>query len=118
MSGKLVMTALSDSAARALAKSAIVETAKARLVAAASKARAVLMSALFALALTPSAFASEGADAGDLATLVSSTDTISTMMGKVWTIMMGNPLLTVFTAGSLLSMGIGFFMYLKKAARH
>lgn len=92
----------------------LVEAAKVGILAAVAKSKAVLMSAALAVSLALPVFAS---DSGDMATLVASTDTITQMVGKVWTLILSNPLLTLFAASSLLSMGIGFFLYLKRAAR-
>lgn len=81
-----------------------------------AKSRAVMMSFALGASLALPAFATEN-DASDMTKLVNSTDTITQMVGKVWELLMANPLLTLFVASSLLSMGIGFFMYLKRAAR-
>ena len=113
------LMALSDSAARSLVKSAITERAKACLMAACSKSKAVLMSLAFGLSLTSSAFATGGDSSGsDLTTIVSSTDTVVSMINKAWTVMTSNELLRVYVAAGLLSVGIGFFGYLKRQSRH
>lgn len=112
-----VLTTLSDGAARSLAKAEVVECAKVRLLAAVFKGKAVLMSLALGASLSLPVFA-EGEGDSDVTGLVASTDTIVTMVGKVWTLMMSNPLLKTYVGAGLLSVGIGFFLYLKKAARH
>lgn len=83
-------------------------------------AKAVCMRLMVAMALSFPVFASEtggSGSGGDLSSIVSATDTITTMVGKAWTIMTGNPLLRVYVAAGLLSTGIGFFSYLSWAAK-
>ena len=47
------------------------------------------------------------------------TDTVTTMVGKAWSMILANPLLTFYAAAGLLSTGIGFFAYMKRTAhRH
>lgn len=114
---KLLVTlmSLSDGAARSLVKSAVVKGAKAKLMAAVSKSKAVLMSVAFGLSLSVPAFATEDAD---LTKLVDSTDTVAAMVTKTWGVIVANPLLLTYAGTSFLTIGIGVFMYLKKAARH
>lgn len=50
-------------------------------------------------------------------TLTNATSTIVTMVGNVFDLIVSNPLLTVFAAGSLLGIGISFFKHMKRAAR-
>lgn len=49
--------------------------------------------------------------------VISATATIATMVTKVWDLMIANPLLTVFVAASLISVGIAVFGQIKGAAR-
>ena len=44
-------------------------------------------------------------------------DTITQLMGKVWTLMTSNPLLTVFVAAALIPVGVGAFTAIRNAAR-
>lgn len=44
-------------------------------------------------------------------------DTITELMGKVWTLMTSNPLLTVFVAAALIPVGVGAFVAIRNAAR-
>ena len=48
---------------------------------------------------------------------MSSTSTITTLVGNVWTLMTSNPLLLVFLAVSLLGVGIGVFKIIKGASK-
>lgn len=65
----------------------------------------------------PSAFATDG-NSGDMATLTSSLDTVTTLVGKVWNMVLSNPLLTLFMAVSLLFVGIRVFAAIKGVSRH
>ncbi len=58
----------------------------------------------------------EGAGSS-LATIVSATDTITSMVGKIFDLIVGNPLLCVFCAAGLLGVGISVFRKLKRAAK-
>lgn len=78
-----------------------------------AKCVAVYRSSLVALALTLPAFASDNSLAG----VVSATDTVSSLIGKVFTIMTGNALLTVYLAFGLLGAAIRVFKKMKRAAR-
>lgn len=49
--------------------------------------------------------------------VLASMDTLSALMSKVWVLMTSNPLLTLFVAVSLLSVGVGVFRMIKGAAR-
>lgn len=48
---------------------------------------------------------------------MSAMDTIVDLMGKVWTLMTSNPLLTVFVAAALIPVGVGAFCAIRNAAR-
>ncbi len=54
---------------------------------------------------------------GGMSAVISSVDTITELMGKVWELMTANPLLTLFVAASLLPVGIALFTSLRNAAR-
>ena len=115
-----VMAAYCAEAARYCAKQAVV-WAKAKLMAAWAKTKAVGMSLAVALSLTLPALATDGgsgSSSGDLSALVSATDTVTTMVGKAWSMILANPLLTFYAAAGLLSVGIGFFSFMKRVAHH
>lgn len=59
----------------------------------------------------------EGSTPTGMEAVLSATDTISTLLGKVWTIMTSNPLLTVTVAAGLLSIGLAVFRKVKKTAK-
>ncbi len=44
-------------------------------------------------------------------------DTVTSLMGKVWTLMTSNPYLTLFVAAALIPIGVGVFRSIKNAAR-
>lgn len=48
---------------------------------------------------------------------MSSTSTLTTLMGNVWTMMTSNPLLTLFLAVAVLSVGVGVFKMIKGASK-
>lgn len=48
---------------------------------------------------------------------MSAMDTITQLMGKVWTLMTSNPLLTVFVAAGLIPVGVRAFRAIRNAAR-
>lgn len=52
-----------------------------------------------------------------MTTLLGGITTITTLVGDTFTMITGNPLLTVFAATSLVGVGIGVFRRLKRAAR-
>ncbi len=60
---------------------------------------------------TPAA-AATGMDA-----VLEATDTVSTLMGDVWTLMTSNPLLTLIVAAGVLTIGLGIFRRVKRTAR-
>ncbi len=49
--------------------------------------------------------------------IIAATATVTTMVGKVWDLMISNPLLTVFVAVSLIGVGISVFGQIKGAAK-
>lgn len=81
------------------------------------KARGFVMAMAIMTVLSISVFADneEPATTGFEA-VVSSMDTLGTLMGKVWTLMTSNALLTLFLAVSLLSVGVSVFRMIKRAA--
>lgn len=105
---------------RAKAKlAAMARWVKPKLAALWAKSKAVAMSLAVAASLSLPAFATEGSgSSGSLTNIVSSTDTVTAMVGKAWDMMTSNELLRVYVAAGLLSVGIGFFGYLKRQSRH
>ena len=60
---------------------------------------------------------SAGTDTSTLAPVITAMGTLVEIMGKVWEVMTGNPLLVVFLAASLLTLGIRIFRKLKSATK-
>lgn len=58
-----------------------------------------------------------GTDASTLAPIITGMGSLVEVMGEVWNVMTSNPLLVVFLAGSLFSVGIRIFKKVKSAAR-
>ena len=54
---------------------------------------------------------------GGMSAVMSAVDTIIELSGKVWELLISNPLLTLFVAASLLPVGIALFTSLRNAAR-
>lgn len=98
----------------------VAETLRDKVVSGVRVIRAVGMRLALAAALTLPALASEGSGSGssDLNTVISATDTITTMVGKAWDLILSNPLTRVYVAGGLLATGIGFLVYLRRSAKH
>lgn len=80
-----------------------------------AKCVAVYRSSLVAMALTLPAFASD--NTSSLTSVVSATDTVASLVNKVFSIMTGNGLLTVYLAFGLLGAAIRVFKKMKRAAR-
>lgn len=49
--------------------------------------------------------------------VISATDTVVTMVGKAWDLVLSNPLARVYVAGGLLALGIGFLVALRRSSR-
>ncbi len=49
--------------------------------------------------------------------VLAATDTITSLLSKVWSVMTANPLLTVILASGLLSIGLAVFRKVKRTAR-
>ncbi len=58
----------------------------------------------------------EGAATG-MAAVLGAMDTVTSLMGEVWTLMTSNPYLTLFVAAALIPIGVGIFRSIKNAAR-
>ena len=59
----------------------------------------------------------ETAISGGMDAIMSAMDTITQLMGKVWTLMTSNPLLALFVASALIPVGVGAFVAIRNAAR-
>lgn len=71
-----------------------------------------------AVALSPTAFAAEGGGSGGgMSAVLSAFDTVTSLMNSVWELMTSNPLLTLFLAAGLLSIGVSAFRKIKSAAK-
>lgn len=63
------------------------------------------------------ALAIEGSDTTTLTPVISAIDTLVSLVGKVFDVMVGNPLLVLFLAAGLFSLGIRIFRKAKSAAK-
>lgn len=52
-----------------------------------------------------------------MSAILSSMDTVTTLMGNIFTLMTANAYLTVFLAAGLVGVGISIFRRVKRAAR-
>lgn len=77
----------------------------------------MLVSALAAMMMVGASAAEGDAASGDFTAVMSSMDTLSTLMTKVWSMMTSNPLLVLFLAVMLLGVGVSVFRMIKRAAR-
>ena len=57
------------------------------------------------------------ADASTLAPIITGMGSLVEIMGEVWKVMVSNPLLVVFLAGSLFGVAIRIFRKIKSAAK-
>lgn len=80
--------------------------------------RGVLAAAVTAFALAPAAMASEGTTGSSgMPAVLGAFETVTSLMNSVWTLMTSNPLLTLFLAAGLLSIGVQAFRQIKRAAK-
>lgn len=96
----------------------VAETLRDKVVSGVRVVRAMGMRLALGAALSLPVLASEGSGGSDLSTVISATDTITTMVGKAWDLTLSNPLTRVYVAGGLLATGIGFLVYLRRSAKH
>lgn len=84
-----------------------------------AKLKAAVMAAATASAMAPVALASEGGgtSGGGMSAVLGAFDTVTSLMEKVWILMTSNPLLTLFLAAGLLSIGVRAFRQIKRAAK-
>ena len=59
----------------------------------------------------------EGTVVTGMEQITAAMDTVTTVVGSVFTLITGNPLLAAFAAAGLLGVGIGVFSAVKGAAR-
>ena len=59
---------------------------------------------------------SEAAKTG-MDAVIAAMDTVTQLMGSVWELMTSNPLLTLFVAAGMISVGVGAFVAIRNAAR-
>lgn len=69
-----------------------------------------------ALACTAATAHAEGAEPTGMDAVIAAIPTLTTMVGKVWELMTSNPLLTLFLAVSMISVGVWVFRMIKRAA--
>lgn len=86
------------------------------------KGRLALLMTMLTAMMSLGAFAAEGegtaSTGGDFSAVMGSMSTLSSLMTQVWNMMTSNPLLVLFLAVALLSVGVGVFRMIKRAARH
>lgn len=84
-----------------------------------AKVQRGLLAAGTAAAMAPVAFASESGGGGTsgMPAVLGAFDTVTSLMNSVWTLMTSNPLLTLFLAAGLLSIGVRAFRQIKRAAK-
>ena len=85
-----------------------------------AKVQRVLLTGATAFELTPVALASEGSGgsgSGGMSAVLGAFDTVVSLMNKVWELMTSNPLLTLFLAAGLLTIGVRVFRQIKRAAK-
>ena len=89
-----------------------------------AKSKAVGMSMMVAASLTLPAFAtvtdggsgSGSGSSGGMASIISAADTVVTFVSKGFDLMTSNPLTAVYLASGLLSVGLGKFIMMRRAA--
>lgn len=82
------------------------------------KLQSAVLGAGTAFALAPVALASEGGGGtSGMPAVLGAFDTVTSLMNSVWTLMTSNPLLTLFLAAGLLTIGVRAFRQIKRAAK-
>lgn len=85
-----------------------------------AQAKAAGMAVVAASAMAPVALASEGSLSGtvsDMNTLMAGFEYVVMLLEKVWELLLSNPLLCLFLAAGLVSVGVRAFKRLKGAAK-
>ncbi len=83
----------------------------------AAKVQTGLLAGGTMFAMSPVALAAEGDSAGGMSAVLGAFDTVTSLMNSVWTLMTSNPLLTLFLAAGLLTIGVRAFRQIKRAAK-
>lgn len=83
------------------------------------KLQSAVLGAGTAFALAPVALASEtgGGGTSGMPAVLGAFETVTSLMNSVWTLMTSNPLLTLFLAAGLLTIGVRAFRQIKRAAK-
>lgn len=86
-----------------------------------AKSKAVAMSMMVAASLTLPAFATDGggsssSSSSGMALIISAADTVVTFVQKGFDLMTSNPLTAVYLASGLISVGLGKFIMMRRAA--
>lgn len=85
-----------------------------------AKVKAAVLAAATASAMAPVAMASEGSVAEtvqDMTTVMAGFEFVVILLERVWSLLLSNPLLTLFLAAGLVSVGVKAFRKLKGAAK-
>lgn len=83
-----------------------------------SQVKAAVLAVGIASAMAPVAFATEnGVTLGEMASILASMAVVVSLVGSVWDLITSNPLLTVFLAAALLTVGITIFKRIKRAVK-
>ena len=83
-----------------------------------AKVQTAVLAASTATALAPVAMASSGGgESSGMPAVLGAFDTVNSLMNSVWTLMTSNPLLTLFLAAGLLTIGVRAFRQIKRAAK-
>lgn len=83
-----------------------------------AQAKAAGMAVVAASAMAPVALASEGGSSvQDMNTLMAGFEYVVMLLEKVWQLLLSNPLLCLFLAAGLVSVGVRAFRKLKSAAK-
>lgn len=86
-----------------------------------AKSKAVAMSMMVAASLTLPAFATGNdtpapSSSTGMSTIISAADTVVTFVQKGFDLMISNPLTAVYLASGLISVGLGKFIMMRRAA--
>ena len=82
-----------------------------------AQAKAAGMAVVAASAMAPVALATDGGTAKDMTTLMAGFEYVVMLLEKVWELLLSNPLLCLFLAAGLVSVGVRAFKRLKSAAK-
>lgn len=83
-----------------------------------AKVQTAVLAAGTAMVMAPVAMASEGTTGSSgMPAVLGAFETVTSLMNSVWTLMTSNPLLTLFLAAGLLTIGVRAFRQIKRAAK-